>query len=85
MADKTLTNRIVDFMMEMGFAEIPSSTRRYRVFKRTDIDPSKKRYFVGRNGAVRVSDDGTLSKSRSVTESFKRDMEQWERDGEATA
>jgi len=69
---KTLTDRVVRFIVEgIGFIEVPSRSR-YRQFENCD-----KLWFVGKAGSVRSGK--CSSKSVSITAGVKKKMEEWEK------
>lgn len=72
---KTLTDRVVRFLIEgLKREELPSKNR-YRKFKGKNIDSSF--YWVGKNGAVRAG--RTVSDSVSITDAIHANMKLWER------
>jgi len=73
----TLTERIVNYMLNNGYNEIPSKNK-YRMFSKVGKDNKLLYYFVGSNGAVRVNLDKNASSSFSVTERFKERLAKWE-------
>jgi hypothetical protein len=68
---KTLTDRIVRFLVEgLLFEEVPSKTR-YRKFVKAD-----RVYFVGKAGSVR--EGRTVSNSISITTYIAKLVTMWE-------
>jgi len=74
---KTLTDRVIRFLIEgQGREEFPSKNK-YRKFTGLGLD-SNSFYWVGKAGAVRAGKSG--SNSRSLTSKVRKDMELWERE-----
>ena len=77
---KTLTDRVVRYLVEgRKMQEIPTKSR-YRQFIPTGNNPNY--YFVGKAGAVRSG--RTASNSISITDAIYRNMEMWEARLQAT-
>jgi len=74
----TFTERMAAFMATYAI-EMPSRSRKYRLFRRVNSKGTVSYYHLGRHGAVRVSSDGTISNSFSVHDTMKVQMELWER------
>lgn len=71
---KTLTDRVVRFLVEgLRRQELPSKNK-YRKFTGSKPDSF---WWVGKNGAVRSGKSG--SDSYSITDRFRVYMEAWER------
>jgi hypothetical protein len=68
---KTLTDRVVRFLVEgLHFEEVPSKTK-YRKFLKAD-----RTYFVGKAGSVR--EGRTVSSSISITTYIEKLVTMWE-------
>ena len=58
---KTVTEKLVEFVTLRGYEEILSRSRKYRTFEKEDVVP---KIFIGKRGAFRSGK--TSSNSRSV-------------------
>lgn len=82
MAAATLQDRIVRYMQYFNYTEVPSNTRRYRLFKTTVRGEGDRVYFVGKTGGVRCSKTGSIKDSYDVTELLIKHVQTWEREQE---
>ena len=71
---KTLTDRVVRYLVEGRKMQEIHSKSRYRQFIPTGNNPNY--YFVGKAGAIRSG--RTASNSISITDTIYRNMEMWE-------
>lgn len=80
---KTIAHKVIEFLLEIGYTEVPARTGKYRQFENTnpelnripvtDFDGKKYYLFVGRSGAVRKGP--SASKSFSITDSTHKRMQ----------
>ncbi len=74
---KTLTDRVVRYLVEGCKMQEVFSKSRYRQFTKFDLQTNTARnYFVGKAGAIRSG--RTASNSISITDTIYRNMEMWE-------
>ena len=68
--------RIVAWLVAHGYTLVNKTYAHYVAY----VSPTNHRtYFIGHNGAVRISKTGKVSSSTSVTGFFMRKVEQWEK------
>lgn len=80
---KTLTDRVVRYLVERRKMQEVSSRSKYRQFTKFDPETNTARsYFVGKAGAVRAG--RTASDSVSLTDQVHRLMKIWEHNLQAT-
>lgn len=66
----TKRQEAIDFLLSKGMTEVPSKSRKYRVFKHSTANSF---YLVGKAGAVRVNHHKpTVDGSLSITDIYKR-------------
>jgi hypothetical protein len=80
---KTIANKVIEFLLSIGYTEVPARTGKYRQFENTnpelnripvtDSDGKKYYLFVGRSGAVRKGH--SASNSFSITDSTHKRMQ----------
>ena len=66
--------RVVSYLAAHGYLPVQRTYAHYMPYAKGD-----KTYFLGRNGAIRVSNDGKVTNSVSITDVFMKRVEQWEK------
>ena len=77
MAEKTLTTRLIDYVLTFT-EEVKSRSHKYRCFKYVNKDGNVGFYHIGKSGAVRVSKNGSITGSFSISDHVRFNMTQWE-------
>ena len=70
MAKETLQTKLSNALIAKGYAEVKSTTRKYRTFK----GQNGKFYFVGRAGGVKVNTRQALTDSLSFSDKWKETL-----------
>ena len=71
---QTNRDRIIAYLTAQGCVSVPCRTTKYVAYRN-----SKYTFFIGRNGAVRVSSAGTLSTAASITDIMMQRVITWEK------
>ena len=66
--------RIIAYLTAQGCVFVPCRTTKYVAYRN-----SRYTFFVGRNGAVRVSSAGTVSTATSITDIMMKRVIIWEK------
>ena len=71
---QTNRDRIIAYLLAQHCVQVPCRTTKYIALKGT-----RHTFFVGRNGAVRVSTKGTISSATSITDIMMLRVITWEK------